>query len=195
MVYEEQGDRLYSGRAKVTAGKWECSLILPPEIADNFRNATLSMYAQSDDESLSAVGVNREFYVYGYDENAVIDEQSPVIEAMYLNHESFRNGDAVNPSPMLIARVSDDTGLNMSLSGIGHQMTVRIDNDLSFNDVSSSFIPASDGSPSGDIAYQLPELTAGNHTATLRVWDIGGNSAPPLPRLISILYITGLTLC
>ena len=177
MVYEEQGDRLYSGRAKVTAGKWECSLILPPEIADNFRNATLSMYAQSDDESLSAVGVNREFYVYGYDENAVIDEQSPVIEAMYLNHESFRNGDAVNPSPMLIARVSDDTGLNMSLSGIGHQMTVRIDNDLSFNDVSSSFIPASDGSPSGDIAYQLPELTAGNHTATLRVWDIGGNSA------------------
>ena len=49
MVYEEQGDRLYSGRAKVTAGKWECSLILPPEIADNFRNATLSMYAQSDE--------------------------------------------------------------------------------------------------------------------------------------------------
>lgn len=177
MVYEEQGDRLYSGRAKVTGGKWECSLILPPEIADNFRNATLSMYAQSDDKSMSAVGVNREFYVYGYDENAVIDEQSPVIETLYLNHESFRNGDAVNTSPMLFAKVCDDTGLNMSLSGIGHQMTLSIDNDLSLNDVSSSFIPASDGSPSGDIIYQLPELTPGNHTATLRVWDIGGNSA------------------
>lgn len=177
MIYEEQGDRLYAGRAKVTGGKWESTLVLPPEITDNFRNATLSMYAQSDDESRSATGANRDFYVYGYDENAVLDEQSPVIESIYLNHESFRNGDAVNASPMLFAKISDDTGLNMSLSGIGHQMTVRIDEDITFNDVSSSFIPATDGSPAGEISYQLPELTAGNHTATLKVWDIGGNSA------------------
>lgn len=176
-VYDEQGEQLYTGRAKVVGGKWECSLVLPSEIADNFRAATLSMFAQTDDAKVSAAGANRDFYVYGYDENAIVDDKAPIIESMYLNHESFINGDAVNVAPMLLARVSDDMGLNMSLAGIGHQMSLRIDDTLNFSDLSSSFVPDSDGSPAGDIAYQLPELEAGNHTATLKIWDIGGNSA------------------
>ncbi len=176
-VYDEQGDQLYTGRAKVINGKWECTLVLPTEIADNFRNATLAMYAQTDDASLSAGGANRDFYVYGYDENSIVDDKAPVIESMYLNHESFANGDAVNVTPMLLARVSDDMGLNMSLAGIGHQMSLRIDDNLNYSDLSSSFTPDSNGLPAGDIAYQLPELSAGPHTATLKIWDIGGNSA------------------
>lgn len=176
-VYDEQGDQLYTGRAKVIGGKWECSLVLPTEIADNFRNATLAMYAQTDDASISAGGANRDFYVYGYDENSITDDKAPVIESMYLNHESFANGDAVNVTPMLLARVSDDKGLNMSLAGIGHQMSLRIDDNLNYSDLSSSFTPDSNGMPAGDIIYQLPELPAGPHTATLKIWDIGGNSA------------------
>lgn len=176
-VYDEQGDQLYTGRAKVVNGKWECSLVLPTEIADNFRNATLAMYAQTDDALVAAAGANRDFYVYGYDENSIVDDKAPVIESMYLNHESFANGDAVNVTPMLLARVSDDMGLNMSLAGIGHQMSLRIDDNLNYSDLSSSFTPDSNGIPAGDIAYQLPELPAGPHTATLKIWDIGGNSA------------------
>lgn len=175
-IYDEQGNQLYTGRTRVTNGRWECSFVLQPEIADNFRNATLSMYAQSDDAALTACGANRDFYVYGYDENAIVDDLPPVIESMYLNHESFEDGDAVNCNPMLLARVSDNIGLNMSLSGIGHQMSLRIDDYQTYSDLSQSFVPDSDGFPSGDIAYQLPELSAGPHTATLKVWDIGGNS-------------------
>lgn len=175
-IFEEQGDQLYTGRARVVNGLWECSFVLQPEIADNFRNATLSMYAQSDDASVTACGANRDFYVYGYDDNAIIDDIPPVIESMFLNHESFVNGDVVNSTPMLLARVSDNTGLNMSLSGIGHQMSLRIDDNLTYSDLSKTYVPDENGFPAGDIAYQLPELTAGRHTATLKVWDIGGNS-------------------
>lgn len=60
-------------------GKWECSFVLPADIADNFRNATLAMYAQTDDASLAG-GANRDFYVYGYDENSITDDKAPVIE-------------------------------------------------------------------------------------------------------------------
>lgn len=175
-IYDEQGDQLYAGRTTVTAGRWELSLILPPEIADNFRNATLTMFAQTADNALAASGVNRDFYVYGYDENSIVDDRPPVIEWLYLNHESFSPGDAVNTSPMLMAHVRDDQGLNMSMGGIGHQMAVRIDNSTNFSDVSASFTPDADGSPAGEIIYQLPDLEAGPHTATLKIWDIGGNS-------------------
>ena len=177
MVYDEQGAQLYTGRAKVTGGRWECTIILPPEISDNYRNATLPMYAQSDsDIRLGGAGTNRDFYVYGYDENAITDDKAPVIESMYLNHETFRSGDAVNASPMLLARLSDDKGINMSLAGIGHRMTLHIDGTMNFSDLSSYFIPDSDGSPAGNLSYQLPELSAGPHNATLKVWDVAGNT-------------------
>lgn len=178
-LYDEQGDQLYAGRARVVDGHWSTSIIIPSEIAENYRNATLSMFAVTDggDASLSAVGVSRDFYVYGFDEKAVADDTPPVIESMYLNHGSFTDRSVVNSTPMLLAKVSDDKGLNMSVSGIGHQMSLRIDDSINFSDLISYFTPSADGSPSGDIAYQLPELEKGAHTATLKVWDVGGNSS------------------
>ncbi|MDE5724506.1 MAG: type IX secretion system sortase PorU [Duncaniella sp.] len=175
--FDEQGERIYAGRAKVNAGLWETTVLLPTEIADNFRPATLLMYAETDDASGSGGGTSRSLYAYGLAQDAITDEEPPVIEQLVLNHESFKNGETVNASPMLIARVSDDNGFNLSSSGIGHMMSVRIDETMNLTDVSGSFILDNDGSPSGSINYRLPELTPGHHTAMLKVWDIAGNSA------------------
>lgn len=174
-TFEEQGERLYAGRAQVTAGEFEITIQMPSEIADNYRPATISMFASADDGQ-EATGVSRDIYAYGLDENALPDDVPPTIEYLYLNHDTFRPSDAVDANPMLIARVRDDVAINMSSAGIGHQMSIRIDKDMNFTDVSSHYTPDSDGSPAGTIRYQLPELTAGNHTATLKVWDTGGNS-------------------
>lgn len=175
-VTDEMGARLYAGRAKVNGGHWSAEFVLPSEISDNYRPATLSLYAAREDGSDEAAGANRDFYVYGQGDDAIADDSAPVIEYLYLNHESFKDGDTVNDTPMLMARVSDDLSLNMSEAGIGHQMTLRIDNNLNFTDLSSSFTPDADGKPAGEIAYQIPALSTGPHTATLKVWDVVGNS-------------------
>lgn len=175
-IYDEQGDRLYAGRARVENGEFDITVVLPSEIADNFRPAALNMYAVSDDGT-EAMGVSRDFYVCGYDDTAAPDGVPPVIEYMYMNHDTFKPGGVVDSQPTLIARVSDDTGLNMSTAGIGHQMTLRIDEDVTLSDVASRYTPDDDGSPAGEIRYKLPELSPGNHSATLKVWDVGGNSA------------------
>ncbi len=176
-VYDEQGERIFAGSASIKGGHWEASVMLPQDIADNYRPATLMMYGEgSDGSKLAAGGADRSFYVYGVADDAVTDDVPPVIESLFLNHESFEPGGTVNTSPMLIARVRDDNGFNLSTSSIGHEMNIRIDDDINLTDVSSGFTPDSDGSPAGDIVYQLPELTPGNHTARLKVWDIGGNS-------------------
>ncbi len=175
-IYDEQGDRLYAGRVRVENGEFDLTVVLPSEIADNFRPAALSMYAVSDNGA-EAVGVNRDFYVSGYDEDAEPDGEPPVIEYMYMNHDTFKPGDVVDSEPTLVARVRDDVGLNMSTAGVGHSMTLRVDEDLVLSDVASRYTPDDDGSPSGMIRYKLPELSPGNHSATLKVWDAGGNSA------------------
>lgn len=176
VTFDEQGERLYTGRAKVTGGVFDVTVAMPSEIADNYRPATLSMFAAADD-GREASGVCRNLYAYGLDESVLPDTVAPVIESLYLNHSSFKPDVAVDANPMLIARVSDDVGINMSSAGIGHQMTIRLDDDKVLTDVSSQFTPDDDGSPAGSIFYQLPELSAGNHKAQLRVWDTGGNSA------------------
>ncbi|MCM1522178.1 MAG: type IX secretion system sortase PorU [Muribaculaceae bacterium] len=174
-VIDEQGERLFTGRASVSDGRWSIEAVLPSEIADNYRPATLSLYARSDDASTEATGVSRDFYVYGVSDE-VSDQTPPQIEYVYLNHDTFRSGDTVNDTPMLLARVSDNLGLNMAANGIGHQMNFRVDNTLNLTDLSSTFIPDADGLPAGTIAYQLPVISTGAHRGVLKVWDIAGNS-------------------
>lgn len=77
---------------------------------------------------------------------------------------------------MLIAAISDDRAINLSLAGVGRSMTVTIDNGaIVCDDVSSYYYPSSVSS--GEIRYTLPPLDDGFHTLTLRVWDTGGNQA------------------
>lgn len=78
---------------------------------------------------------------------------------------------------MVIATINDNVGINLSMAGIGRQMSIMLDDKRSYNDVPFYFTPASDGSPSGDIAYPLKGLTEGHHTIRLRVFDTNGNSA------------------
>lgn len=175
ITFEEQGERLFTGRDSVVAGEFSMSFSMPTDIAGNFRPAAFNLYAY-EDNGREAIGVNRDFFVYGYDENAPLDNQAPKIEMMVLNHESFRNGDNVNESPMFIASVSDDRGINLSSAGVGHQMSLQLDNgEKTYTDVSNSFVLSLDGSPSGTIYYQLENLTEGNHSLRFRIWDTSGN--------------------
>lgn len=176
VTFEEQGAKLYTGRGSVVNGRFDMTIAMPSEVSDNFRPAALNMYALSTD-GREAIGCNRSFYVYGYDDSAEPDSQAPVVEYAYLNHDSFTSGSIVNESPMFLAAVSDDIGINLSTAGIGHQMSLKLDDSRSYNDVAFYYTPAADGTPSGTIAYPLEGLTEGNHTLTFRVWDTSGNSA------------------
>lgn len=176
VTFEEQGAKLYVGRDSVKNGRFDITIAMPAEVADNFRPAALNMYAKAND-GREAIGCNRQFYVYGYDDTADPDTNPPTIDMAYLNHDSFTPGSVVNESPMFIASVSDDIGINLSTAGIGHQMTLKLDDSRSYTDVAFYYTPSADGSPSGSIAYPIENLTEGNHTLTFRVWDTSGNSA------------------
>ncbi|MDE6301817.1 MAG: type IX secretion system sortase PorU [Muribaculaceae bacterium] len=174
-TFDRHGDRLYSGSARVTDGHFSLVAAMPSLVADNFRPATMSLYAYDLGSSAEAVGLNKDFYVFGFDEPETPDTTVPVIESFVLNHAGFTSGDQVNFNPMVIARVSDDLGLNLSTAGVGHNMTLTLDERTTFSDVSSFFIPDANGNPSGVINYSLSDLTEGYHQLRLRVFDTSGN--------------------
>lgn len=175
VTFEQQGARLSATSATVQNGTFEAKLSVPLDIADNYRTAAITMYAYSTENNDEASGLTKKLYVYGYDESAPADTQPPVIESMYLNHESFVDGATIDASPMLIARVSDDIAINLSTAGIGHMISLQLDGTQMFTDVSLFYTPSTDGSPSGTINYPLSDLRPGDHTLTLKVWDTSAN--------------------
>lgn len=177
-TYEEMGGKVYAGATPIVNGHYELRVTLPADIADNYRPATINMYAvpDKDCQHAEAIGVSHNFYICGYDDTAEPDVTPPVIDSFVLNHPTFTEGERVNSTPLAMAHVSDDQGLNLSTSGIGHNMRLTVDGSQHFNDVAQYFTPSSDGSPSGTINYPLSDLREGPHELTLRIWDIDGNS-------------------
>ena len=176
-IFDTQGSKLFAGGATVTNGRFTLKVAMPSEIADNFRPATLSLYAAADNSNAEAIGVNRDFYVSGFVEPEQPDTIAPDITTMVLNHSDFQSGDVVNSDPMLIATVTDDVGINISTAGIGRQMTITLDGNNTLTDVATYYTPYSDGTPGGIINYPLENLADGNHTILLRVFDTSGNCA------------------
>lgn len=180
-VFEQQGDRVYTGNDSIRAGKFCITIPMPAEISNNWRPAAAQFFAKSlvaeAQPEDHAAGMNRDFYLFGYDETTAPDNTPPTIKAIYINHPSFRDGDVVNLTPMLVAELTDNRGINVATSGIGRLMTVTLDNRLTYADVCESFVPSPTDNGGGTVHYQLPELSQGNHTLNFRVWDTASNYA------------------
>jgi hypothetical protein len=180
VTFEQKGSMLFSARGMVENGEFTINVQMPSALADNYRPATLSLYANSTVEGdlREASGMSRNVYAFGYDESAETDSEPPVIHAMHLNGDAFTDGDDVNPEPLLIASISDNSGLNMASAGVGKKMTLTIDGRTTFDDVSRYFTPdpiATVGAMSGTISYPISKLSPGEHQLRLRIWDIDGN--------------------
>ncbi len=177
VTFDEHGDRLYTGRDTVIRGEFTLRIPMPADIADNFRPATLNM-AAFNSGALRAASCFRGIYISGFDESADPDTIPPVIEYARLNHSGFTDGSTVNPQPVLMARVTDNTAINLSTSGIGNIMTVTLDGNRTLTDISTYYTPETiaEGA-AGTITYPLPELTDGAHTLELRVSDTSGNAS------------------
>ena len=175
-IYNDRKTRLYSGRAKVENGRWSALIPMPSEIENNYSPALMSMYAY-DENGREANGANEDFYVYGFNKDAPEDFEGPEISEFYLNNPSFKSGDAVGPNPVLIAKVSDASGINLSDAGIGHSMVISIDDKTWFSDVALYYHPDENDPLSGSISYPLSDIEPGKHTLTLTVWDNANNSS------------------
>lgn len=173
LTYDEWSNKLYQGIDSITDGRFEVTFRVPKEINNNYREGLISLYAYSQENNMDGNGSTDNFYVYGYDESGEADDLAPEIRLMALNSEDFKDGDSVNETPYFIAQIYDESGINLSDAGIGHGMTLLLDNKKTITGLTSFY--SQDASKTGYINYQMDELEEGNHTLRLRVWDIDGN--------------------
>ncbi len=168
---------IYKGKTSVVNGQFSFSFPVPKDISYAMGTGRVSYYAVETAASNDAHGSSEEFYIGGTLEGASLNTVGPEID-LFMNDESFVLGGTTDEEPLLIAKVFDENGINTVGNGIGHDISLIIDGKdedaIVLNDYYESDL---DTYKSGQVNYQLNNLTPGNHSLKLKVWDAHNNSS------------------
>ena len=166
---------LFNGAASVNNGTFDFEFIVPKDIAYKFGEGRISYYTNND--TIDGAGYYEGVIIGGYDETAIKDERGPDIR-LYMNDTTFNSGDITDQNPVMLAKVWDESGINTTGNGIGHDIVATLDGDDTQTFTLNQYYAADKNSyNSGQITYPFKDLKPGKHTLSLKVWDIYNNSS------------------
>lgn len=166
---------IFSGKTRAKDGKFSFTFIVPRDINYTFGEGKISYYAFENNEDMN--GNFNNIIIGGFSGTAVLDTSGPVI-SLYLNDTLFRNSGITDNSPRLLAIIEDKGGINTSGSGIGHDITGYLDKEANRSFVLNNYYTNDfDNYSRGTILYNLPELSLGSHSITVKAWDNFNNSS------------------
>ena len=173
--YYDRQNVLFNGSDSVRHGTFDFTFAVPMDINYSDGKGLMNIYAVSNDHSKEAHGSYDDFTVGG---TATTENDSigPSIYC-YLNSPSFSNGGEVNSTPYFVAQITDKDGINAAGTGIGHDLELIIDDEMSRTYILNDHFTYDFGSyVSGSTYYSIPELSEGRHRLRFRAWDILNNS-------------------
>lgn len=175
LPFELQRNIVYKGQASVVNGKFEFEFVVPKDINFAFGPGKISYYGNNT--QFDAAGEDKRFVIGGIDPNGINDAVGPEID-LFLNQENFVSGGITDETPILIAKIFDENGVNTVGNGIGHDLMAVIDGNTANPIILNDYYTADlDSYQSGSVRYNMPKLDKGAHTLTLKVWDVNNNSS------------------
>ena len=174
--FNVQENVLFKGSATVENGQFTISFFIPKDINFKYGNGKISMYAH-DNVERDAAGFFDQINIGGSGNIDVTDNQPPLIQ-LYINDRTFVNGGYTHDEPVLIADLSDDLGINISGTSIGHDISATLNGDNSSLFILNDFYQSeANNSSKGTVRFPLGQLAPGKHQITVNAWDISNNSA------------------
>ncbi|QRR02400.1 type IX secretion system sortase PorU [Dyadobacter sandarakinus] len=169
--YRQFTSKLFDGTASVRGGQFSMRFTVPRDIDYRTGTGRVDVYAFAGD-TLAEAGSQLDIVVGGSAQ--VGDDTTPPTVTAYLDEEAFRDGDRTGPSPILYIKARDSSGINISSAGIGHDITVTLNDTLTI--VLNDYFTASLDDPgSGLVVYPFQNLPAGLYNARVKVWDVYTN--------------------
>jgi hypothetical protein len=182
MSYPVEGNLIFKGSTAVTGGNFRFSFIVPLDINYSYGKGTIRYYAHDDTGDVN--GSYSEIVVGGFSDINMNDTTGPVIR-LFMNDTLFNDGGITDTSPLLLALLSDESGINTTGTGIGHDIIAWLDDDMSGAVVLNGFFTADLGvHNSGKLIYSLVITEKGEHTVSLRAWDNMNNPSVATLRFV-----------
>lgn len=169
------GNIIFRGKASVKKGLFSYDFVVPKDISLPIGEGRISFYAEKSGQLQDQKGYSNAILVGGINEDAPEDNTGPEIQ-LYMNDENFVSGGTTNASPFILAKLTDENGINTA-GGIGHDLVVIIDGDKTNPIVVNDYYETeTDNYKKGSVNYRLRNLDKGLHTLTFKAWDVYNNS-------------------
>ncbi len=172
--YNQTGGLLYRGKATIREGRFSVSYIVPKDIS--YENSTGRVALYFDNQSVDGAGYYTSLRIGGSDSSATTDDQGPIIN-LFMDTRTFQPGDPVNSDPLLIADLFDESGINTTGLGIGHDIEAWLDGGDKSTVLNEFYTGDVDSYQKGTVEYRFRGLEPGRHTLRLRAYDIFNNSS------------------
>ena len=166
---------IFNGKTEVTNGTFKINFIVPRDISYRYGTGLVSYYATNYD--IDAHGSTEDFVIGGFYDEAVVDNDPPEIR-LFIDDTLFLNGGITGESPTLLAFIADESGINTTGAGIGHDIMATLSGPTRATYcLNDCFVSEINDPGRGQIAYKMLGLANGEYTLTLKVWDVYNNSS------------------
>jgi len=169
-----QGGVIFKGRISINNGKFSTNFVVPKDISYENKNGKVLLYFTG--QNIDGLGFTNKVRIGGTDTNTVNDGKGPSID-IFFDNLSSRNNALVTPNSKLIVKLSDNTGLNTTGTGIGHKLEGILNNNenspIDFTNYFTSDLNS--GGKTGQIDYTFNNLSPGDYKIKIKAWDVFNN--------------------
>lgn len=175
-VFTERSKSIFKGSTKAKDGKFEFVVSIPRDISYSNKSGRITFYAVSNDKTTEYNGFSQAFCLNGTAEMEEPDTKGPEVVA-YINSIDNPDYTITDENPILIADIRDDYGINNAGISLGHDIELVIDGNNADPINLNAYFNYDFGSyQKGQLVYEMKNMSRGQHTAQLRVWDVNNNA-------------------
>jgi hypothetical protein len=168
------GGLIFNGRVSINNGKFSENFVVPKDISYENKNGKVILYFLNN--TVDGLGYTNKIIVGGTDSSLANDGNGPEIE-IYFDDVAYNSGYLVNQNPNLIVKLSDETGLNTTGTGVGHKLegilNQQLTNPIDFTNYFTGDLDA--GGKTGVINYKFSSLGSGDYELLVKAWDVFNN--------------------
>ncbi len=172
-TYQVQDNIVYKGRVSVTNGLFSFTFITPKDINYYFGTGKVSTYAENG--VTDAAGADSTLKIGGFSDHPVISSEPPIVKP-YINDSLFLNGGITGSNTSLFVTFYDKTGINVSGSEVGHDLTAVLDGNIESPYILNDYYETAPNTyQRGSVSFPITGLANGRHSITVKAWDVNNN--------------------
>ena len=181
--YTSRSNAIWKGELPVRDGAFTAEFNLPGDLTDVPTTGKVMLHGVSSNGLLDAGGLLEPLDISPVN-RTLTDNQQPAIR-LFANDSSFQDGGIVGTDPLIVAYLTDDTGID--LTGLpGREIRLVLDGDSVFfvSGRAEQYFDAASGPARYALSFQLFDLPAGPHEVTLYAMDLAGKTSTATLRFV-----------
>ncbi|AHM62563.1 hypothetical protein D770_21570 [Flammeovirgaceae bacterium 311] len=182
MSYSQRQNVLHRGEATVKNGSFFFEMVVPKNIRYETGFGRIELYATHQDGRRDAAGASDEIKIGGSAAGKTADRTPPHIQ-LYLNDTTFQSGHPVAAQAVLLAKLQDENGINISYSVPGQNIEAVL-NDTSTFILNDYYTSTKGNYKEGWLRFPLYNLPPGRHSISFQAWDTHGNGSRQLIEFV-----------